>query len=50
MVVMLHVGMCVLSWLYLAALWSPAGKGLTSWLPFLLYFVTSQMCPGPHRN
>ena len=38
--------MCVvLSCLFLVALWSPAGKGLTSWLSCLLYFVTSKMCP-----
>ena len=30
----------VLSCLFLVALWSPAGKGLTSWLSCLLYFVT----------
>ena len=33
--------MCVeLSCLFLVALWSPAGKGLTSWLSSLLSFVT----------
>ena len=32
---------CVeLSCLFLVALWSPAGKGPTSWLPCLLCFVT----------
>ena len=33
----------VLSHLFIAALWSPAGKGLTSWLLFLMFnfvFVT----------
>ena len=30
----------VLLWLFLVALWSPAGKGLTSWLSCLLCFVT----------
>ena len=30
----------VLSCLFFVALWSPAGKGLTSWLSCLLYFVT----------
>ena len=33
----------MLSCLYIATLWSPAGKGLTSWLLFLVsncYFVT----------
>ena len=28
--------------MFLVALWSPAGKGLTSWLLCLLCFVTSQ--------
>ena len=30
----------VLVWLFLVAMWSPAGKGLTSWLSCLLCFVT----------
>ena len=30
----------VLSCLFLVTFWSPAGKGLTSWLSCLLYFVT----------
>ena len=33
----------MLSRLYIAALWSPAGKGLTSWLLFVMFnciFVT----------
>ena len=33
----------MLSRLFIAALWSPAGKGLTSWLPFVMFncvFVT----------
>ena len=34
----------VLSCLFLVALWSPAGKGLTSWLSSLLRFVTFQKC------
>ena len=25
--------------LFIAALWSPAGKGLTSWLLFVMYIV-----------
>ena len=29
----------VLSCLFLAALWSPAGKGLTSWLSCVLSFL-----------
>ena len=32
---------CGVLWcLFVVALWSPAGKGLTSWLPCLLCFVT----------
>ena len=34
---------CVLSRLFIAALWSPAGKGLTSWLllvMIIVFFVT----------
>ena len=27
----------MLSCLFIAALWSPAGKGLTSWLLFVMY-------------
>ena len=44
----------VLSCLFLEALWSPAGKGLTFWLSCLVVFPCvlslSQMCPGPHWN
>ena len=29
-------GLVVLSHLFIAALWSPAGKGLTSWLSFVM--------------
>ena len=35
----------MLSRLFIAPLWSPAGKGLTSWLSFVMFnclFVTSQ--------
>ena len=35
--------LCLCAHLFICALWSPAGKGLTSWLPFVLYnceFVT----------
>ena len=35
----------MLSCLFIAALWSPAGKGLTSWLllvMFIVFFVTFQ--------
>ena len=30
----------VMSCLFFVALWSPAGKGLTSWLSCVLFFVT----------
>ena len=30
----------VMSCLFFVALWSPAGKGLTSWLSCALYFIT----------
>ena len=42
LLVMLHVGVCcvVLSCLFFVALWSPAGKALTSWPSCLLCFVT----------
>ena len=35
--------------LFIAALWSPAGKGLTSWLLFAMFIVVlllSHMYPG----
>ena len=39
-----------MSCLFVAALWSPVGKGLTSWLSFVGVFFgvlsLSQMCPG----
>ena len=28
--------LCLCARLFISALWSPAGKGLTSWLPFLV--------------
>ena len=28
----------MLSRLFIAALWSPAGKGLTSWLSFVMFY------------
>ena len=37
----------MLSRLFIAALWSPAGKGLTSWLLFVMFncvFVTFPCC------
>ena len=39
----LYLAFVMLSRLFLAALWSPAGKGLTSWLLFVMFncdFVT----------
>ena len=37
--------------LFFVALWSPAGKGLTSWLSSVYCVLSlSQMCPGPHQN
>ena len=38
--VMFHAGMCCAVMYVPIALWSPTGKGLTSWLPCLLCFVT----------
>ena len=47
---MLHVVVAMLSFLFLAALWSLAGKGLTSWLScvlcFLLFLPLSHMVSG----
>ena len=40
----------VLLRLFLAALRSPAGKGLTSWLSCLLSLSISHICPSPHQN
>ena len=37
------VFLCLCTRLFICALWSPAGKGLTSWLSFVVYnceFVT----------
>ena len=34
-VLWLHI--CLFARLFICALWSPAGKGLTSWLPFVVY-------------
>ena len=39
LLVMLHVDVCCPSCLFLASLWSPAGKGLTSWLSCMLCFL-----------
>ena len=39
----------MLSRLFIAALWSPAGKGLTSWLllvMFTVFLLLSQVYPG----
>ena len=30
---------CILSHLFIAAFWSPAGKGLTSWLLLVMFIV-----------
>ena len=38
----------IMSWLFLAALWSPVGKGLTSWLS-KLYVMFSVFCHFPMR-
>ena len=35
----------MLSHLFIAALWSPEGKGLTFWLLFLMFIVVSQIYP-----
>ena len=40
------VFVCLCARLFICALWSPAGKGLTSWLSFVVSnceFVTSQL-------
>ena len=40
----------MLSRLFIAAFWSPAGKGLASWLLFDIYcifVIFSIWCPGP---
>ena len=39
MLVMLHVNVCCDVVLFLAALWSPAGKALISWLLCVLCFL-----------
>ena len=39
--------LCLCARLFICALWSPAGKGLTSWLSFVVYnceFVTFPRC------
>ena len=43
--------LCLCARLFVCALWSPAGKGLTSWLSFRLWCLTvslslSHWCPG----
>ena len=38
----------IMSCLFVVALWSPAGKGLSFWLACALSL--SQMCPGQHQN
>ena len=42
--------LCLCSRLFICALWSPAGKGLTSWLSFVVSTVSlslSHWCPWP---
>ena len=41
--------LCLCARLFICALWSPAGKGLTSWLSFVVSyceFVTYRWYPG----
>ena len=41
--------LCLCARLFICALWSPAGKGLTSWLSFVVATVSlslSHLCPG----
>ena len=41
--------LCLCASLFICALWSPAGKGLTSWLSFVVSyceFVTFPLVPG----
>ena len=41
--------LCLCARLFICALWSPAGKGLTSWLSFVVSgceFVTFPLYPG----
>ena len=41
--------LCLCARLYICALWSPAGKGLPSWLSFVVYyreFLTFHSYPG----
>ena len=41
--------LCLCARLFICALWTPAGIGLTSWLSFVVYiceFVTSHWYPG----
>ena len=41
--------LCLCSRLFICALWSPAGKGLTSWLSFVVPTVSLSLSgyPGP---
>ena len=41
---MLHVGVYCVFVSVLFCLWSPAGKGLTSWLSSMLYFLVFPKC------
>ena len=38
--------LCLCARLFICALWSPAGKGLTSWLSFVVYNANASfLCP-----
>ena len=37
--------LCLCACLFICALWSPAGKGLTSWLSFVVYLTVSLSRP-----
>ena len=37
--------LCLCARLIICALWSPAGKGLTSWLSFVVYNCEFVTCP-----
>ena len=50
LLVMLHVDVCCAVASVPCSLWSPAGKGLTSWLLCVLCLSLSQMCPSLHRE
>ena len=37
--------LCLCARLFISALWSPAWKGLTSWLSFVVCTVSLSLCP-----